>query len=68
MQRFSTHEVFNQAPPFADVNLFTCDPALREAVAREGAAWAADALAALGERLGTAAMLELGQLANQHPP
>ena len=30
-------EVFNQSPPFADVNLFTSDTALGEAVDREGA-------------------------------
>ena len=30
-------EVLNQSPPFADVNLFTSDTALSEAVAREGA-------------------------------
>ena len=23
---FATHEVFNQSPPFEDVNLFTTDP------------------------------------------
>ena len=33
---FATHEVFNQSPPFEDVNLFTTDPALMEAVDREG--------------------------------
>ena len=34
---FATHEVFNQSPPFQDVNLFTSDAALMEAVKREGA-------------------------------
>ena len=34
---FATHEVFNQSPPFEDVNLFTSDRALMEAVSREGA-------------------------------
>ena len=33
---FTTHEVFNQSPPFEDVNLFTTDRALVEAVNREG--------------------------------
>ena len=33
---FSTHEVFNQPPPFEDVNLYGSDAALKEAVAREG--------------------------------
>ena len=31
---FATHEVFNQSPPFQDVNLFTSDAALMEAVKR----------------------------------
>ncbi len=68
LSRFDTHTVFNQAPPFADINLFDCDPALCEAVEREGAGWAATDLSALGARLGTAAVLELGRLANAHPP
>jgi putative acyl-CoA dehydrogenase len=58
MNQFDTHEVFNQAPPFGDVNLFACDPALQEALAREGAAWAhADAL---GAQAGPAEVLDLG--------
>ena len=68
MNRFDTHEVFNQAPPFADVNLFDGDPALGEALVREGAGWARAGLSALGARLGTAAVLELGRLANLHKP
>jgi putative acyl-CoA dehydrogenase len=68
MNRFDTHEVFNQAPPFGDVNLFRCDPALREGLEREGGAWAAEALDRLGGQLGSAAVLELGRLANEFPP
>jgi putative acyl-CoA dehydrogenase len=68
MNRFDTHEVFNQAPPFGDVNLFACDPALREGVAREGGGWAADDLDRLGRTLGAAAVLDLGRLANEFPP
>ena len=29
---FETHDVFNQSPPFADVNLFTADRPLVDAV------------------------------------
>ena len=65
---FDTHQVFNQAPPFADVDLFACDAALREALQREGGGAAAGALAALGRQLGQAEVLELGRLANAHPP
>ena len=68
MNRFDTHAVFNQAPPFADVNLFRCDPALRDAVAAEGAGWAADMLDRLGATLGAAPTLDLGRLANDNPP
>ncbi|UUZ54632.1 hypothetical protein LP419_00500 [Massilia sp. H-1] len=41
MNHFDTHDVFNQASPFENVNLFTSDTALREALAREGGAHAA---------------------------
>jgi putative acyl-CoA dehydrogenase len=68
MNRFDTHEVFNQAPPFGDVNLFRCDPALREGLEREGAGWAAATLDALGARLGSADVLELARLANEFTP
>jgi len=68
MNPFETHEVLNQAPPFADVNLFRCDPALREGAAREGAGWALESLDALGARLGRAEVLDLARLANQHGP
>ena len=61
-------DVFNQSPPFADVNLFTSDMALGEAVAREGAAWARGDLDAFGALAGSATALELGRLANEHPP
>jgi putative acyl-CoA dehydrogenase len=64
----SIHEVFNQSPPFADVNLFTSDAALREAVRRERAGWAEAGLAAFGARCGSAEALALGRQANEHPP
>jgi putative acyl-CoA dehydrogenase len=68
MNQFDTHEVFNQAAPFADANLFACDPALQEALAREGAGWAEAALHELGARLGRADTLDLGRQANANPP
>jgi putative acyl-CoA dehydrogenase len=68
MNRFDTHEVFNQAPPFGDLNLFRCDPALREAVGREGGAWATDWLDGLGARLGRAEVLDLARVANEFTP
>lgn len=68
MNRFDTHEVFNQAPPFGDVNLFRCDPALREGLEREGAGWARETLDALGATLGSSEVLDLGRLANEFSP
>ncbi|WP_020652060.1 isovaleryl-CoA dehydrogenase [Massilia niastensis] len=68
LTNFDTHEVFNQAPPFAGVNLYACDPALREGLQREGGGWAAGALDQLGAQLGTAEVQELARLANVHGP
>ncbi|HEY1944113.1 MAG TPA: isovaleryl-CoA dehydrogenase [Roseiarcus sp.] len=64
----ATHEVFNQPFELADYNLFSGDAALREGLAREGAASAKAELEALGSRLGAAETLELGALANRYPP
>ena len=63
-----THEVFNQAPPLADYNVYARDAALQEAVAREGAAQFHAFLAARGRELGSAAMLELADAANRFTP
>ena len=63
-----THTVFNQTPPLTDYNLFTSDVALREAVEREGASWAAPELASAGAELGTCTLLEHARLANRFPP
>jgi len=68
MNSFDTHEVFNQAPPFEDVDLFACDLALREGLVREGGAWAVDALSTLGRRCGAGTAQELARLANLHSP
>ncbi len=68
MTPFDTHEVSNQATPFADVNLFRCDPALREAVEREGAGWANGTLDVLGADLGRAEILDLARQANAYGP
>ncbi len=68
MSEFDTHEVYNQATPFENVNLFTCDAALMEALEREGAGWAGEALRGLGARLGTAETLDLARQANMNGP
>ncbi|ECC3253316.1 isovaleryl-CoA dehydrogenase [Salmonella enterica] len=65
---WQTHTVFNQPAPLNNSNLFLSDGALCEAVSREGAGWDSDLLASIGQQLGTTESLELGRLANAHPP
>jgi putative acyl-CoA dehydrogenase len=66
--RFDTHEVTNQSPPLADVDLFGLDAPLQEAVRANGGAADAKALAAFGQRWGAAEMFELARQANANPP
>ncbi len=66
--RFDTHEVFNQSPPYENVDLFASDVPLREAVEANGAGSAAAALAAFGRDWGTADMFALARQANENPP
>jgi putative acyl-CoA dehydrogenase len=58
----------NQPRSYVDVDLFTSDRALQDAVAANGAAHEAEALAAFGRRGGPAAMFDLGWRANEQPP
>src|SRR5579863_8280510 len=66
--RFDTHEVFNQSPPYEDVDLFASDTPLAEAVAANGAGANAAELSAFGRQWGTADMFALGRRANENPP
>jgi putative acyl-CoA dehydrogenase len=68
MAAHHTHAVFNQSPPFEDIDLFASDLPLREAVAANGADTEAAALSAFGRRWGSAQMFEQGRLANENPP
>ncbi|GJI97299.1 acyl-CoA dehydrogenase [Duganella caerulea] len=68
MNPFDTHEVNNTVAPFENVNLYAADPALQEALLREGGAAAAESLHALGAQLGRAEVLDLARLANQYSP
>jgi putative acyl-CoA dehydrogenase len=65
---FATHEVFNQSPPFEDVDLFSCDRPLVEAVAAFGGADAAKQLSEFGKHWGSAAMAARGRAANENTP
>ena len=63
-----THEVFNQPPPLADLDLFSSDRPLSEALTREGAGWAAERAARFGRLCGSAEVIELGDQANRFRP
>src|SRR4029077_17427122 len=65
---FATHEVLNQSPPFADVDLFALDRPLSDAVAANGGASAQKELSEFGQHWGSAAMADRGRLANENTP
>ena len=67
-QRFDTEDIFNQSPPYEDVDLFASDRALRDAVAANGARAEAAALSEFGRRGGAAMMFEAARLANENTP
>jgi len=58
----------NQPPPLVDYNLFEADAPLREALEREGAAWAQDQVHDLGRLAGTQEAIDWGFQANANPP
>jgi len=64
----ATHEVFNQVPPLVDFNAFDGDTALKEGVARAGAAWAIPQLSEYGARTGSAEVTRWGFEANEFKP
>ncbi|HEV2156185.1 acyl-CoA dehydrogenase family protein [Bradyrhizobium sp.] len=65
---FATHEVFNQSPPFEEVDLFTMDRPLVDAVKANGGAAAERELSEFGKHWGSAAMADRGRLANENTP
>ncbi|HEU5275540.1 MAG TPA: acyl-CoA dehydrogenase family protein, partial [Xanthobacteraceae bacterium] len=62
------YDVINQPPPLEPYDLFRSDTVLRDAVARENAAWAESELAAFGALLGATDTIRLGFEANRNPP
>jgi putative acyl-CoA dehydrogenase len=64
----NTQDVFNQSPPFVDVDLYATDRPLQEAVAANGGTAPAAVLSAFGRHWGSAAMFEQARLANEFPP
>ncbi|MFF4952391.1 acyl-CoA dehydrogenase family protein [Streptomyces chattanoogensis] len=62
-----THEVLNQAPPLTEFS--TADePALLEALRREGAEWGEAEVSALGALAGTQAVQDQARWAEEQPP
>jgi putative acyl-CoA dehydrogenase len=64
----ATHEVFNQSPPFVDVDLYAVDRPLVEAVAANSGGAAEKELSEFGKHWGSAVMAERGRVANENTP
>ena len=63
-----THDVTNQPPPFEDVNLFTNDRALQDAVRHAGGDAHRTRLSEFGAQCGSAQIAEWAMQANRSPP
>ncbi len=63
-----THDVFNQSTPWADVNLFTTNQPLLDALRLHAPSLGVAGLTALGAEMGSAEMLTHARLANTHKP
>jgi putative acyl-CoA dehydrogenase len=63
-----THEVFNQSTPLSDLNLFTANRALQDALAFNLPEHDRARFVAMGAEFGSAAMQEHARLANVHKP
>jgi len=64
----ATHEVFNQSTPFADVNLFSANRPLRDALRFHRPELDTARLEALGAEAGSSATQTHARLANTHKP
>ena len=65
---FVAHEVFNQAEPLADVNLYTGNRALQDALRFNHPEFDRQRFESLGAEAGSRAMQTHARLANQFPP
>ncbi|MGW2366966.1 acyl-CoA dehydrogenase family protein [Streptomyces sp. NPDC001667] len=63
----ATHDVFNQAPPLTGFTTAD-DPALLEALRRDGGGWGEAEVRALGARAGSEEVQERARLAEAYPP
>ncbi len=66
--RFDSQEVFNQSPPYENIDLYSSDVPLMEAAQANGAGGEAASLSAHGRQWGTAEMFSLARRANENPP
>ncbi len=66
--RSDTDEVLNQSPPYENIDLFSSDTPLIEAVEANGAGAEAAGFSAFGRQWGTADMFALARRANENPP
>jgi putative acyl-CoA dehydrogenase len=67
---WQTHTVFNQAPPLENIDVFSTNTPLVEAVEREGAGWVTERASALGRFIGESDGPQQlwGRLANENKP
>ncbi|MEU9790334.1 acyl-CoA dehydrogenase family protein [Streptomyces sparsogenes] len=63
----ATHEVLNQPPPLTDFSTAD-DPALLEALRRDGGAWGEPEVRELGALAGSAEVQDWARMAEEHPP
>ncbi|MEM6537517.1 MAG: acyl-CoA dehydrogenase family protein [Pseudomonadota bacterium] len=63
-----THDVTNQPPPFEDINTFTSDAALADAIDVNGAAIHTERLESFGQKAGSADVQDWARQANENPP
>ncbi|SMX89247.1 acyl-CoA dehydrogenase family protein [Brevibacterium antiquum] len=65
---FATHTVINQAPPRRDINEFTLNTALLDAVDRYAPQASRSELSRIGDLVGSADFINDARLANEHGP
>jgi putative acyl-CoA dehydrogenase len=66
--RSSTHEVVNQPPPLADYDPLGADPALRDALIREGGEWGLDRTREFGSIVASGEALDHAKRAQRNIP
>ena len=64
----ATHEVLNQPPPLVDYNAFEADPALGEALIREGGEWGLDRVRDFGAVVASAEAFDHAKRAQRNVP